>query len=345
MSTGKLKSRFSKNDLCTALRQAGVQKGDCTVSHCSLFDFGFPDLKGENLCHFYLDAYFKVAGESGILVLPAFSYTFCKGENFDPFTTKSEVNALANYCIDNGLGIRTLDPIFSYVMVTLNDLRVYESGHNIDSTSTKHFSCLDDAAAADDAGGVRANSNYSLLRSLSFTNDCLRYDNPSIAGFLLEHNAKYLMLGSLNHISLLHSIELKMDSPYRFYKKFSGKVLTQANDDWESFDSYYYVRCFVDNTVINIDTLSSQIDSWLQEPQFVNCSNQVPLGNSRITFAPLSVLLSRLEQAFSENWLWLCKGPALSEQELKQVRQDALEPSQIHIKTYPVIDLSNKIRA
>ena len=340
MTTDKIKSRFSKNDLCTALRKAGVQEGDCIVSHCSLFDFGFPDLKGENLCHFYLDAYFKVAGESGILVLPAFSYTFCKGENFDPFTTKSEVNALANYCIDNGLGIRTLDPIFSYIMVTLHDLRVYESSNNIESTSTKHFSCLDDDAGV----GVRANSNYSQLRSLSFTNDCLRYDKPSIAGFLLERNAKYLMLGSVNHISLLHSIELKMDSPYRFYKKFSGKVLTKAND-WENYDSYYYVRCFVDNTVVNLNTLSSQIDSWLQEPQFVNCSNQVSLGNSRITFASLSVMLSRLEQAFSENWLWLCKGPALSEQELKQVRQDALDPSQLHIKTYPVIDLNYKLRA
>ena len=152
------------------------------------------------------------------------------------------------------------------------------------------------------------------------------------------------MLGSVNHISLLHSIELKMDSPYRFYKKFSGKVLTQAND-WENYDSYYYVRCFVDNTVVNLNTLSSQIDSWLQEPQFVNCSNQVSLGNSRITFAPLSVMLSRLEQAFSENWLWLCNGPALSEQELKHVRQDALDPSQLHIKTYPVIDLNYKLRA
>lgn len=342
MPTNKLTSRFSKNDLCSALRKAGVKEGDCTISHSSLFDFGFPDLKGENLCHFYLDAYFKVVGESGILVLPAFSYTFCKGENFDPFTTKSEVNALANYCIDHGLGIRTLDPIFSYLIITLNDLRVYESGKNIDSTSTKHFSCLDDAR-------MSSHSDYELLRTLSFTNDCLRFDNPSIAGFLLEHNAKYLMLGSVNHISLLHSIELKLDSPYRFYKQFSGKVLTKYKGDWQNnginYDCYYYVRCFVDNTVINLETLSSNIDSWLQEPQFINCSNQVSLGSSRITFAPLSVLLSRLEQAFSHNWLWLCKGPELSENELAQARQDALDPSKLNIQTYQVIDLSNKLQA
>lgn len=341
MSVDSHSKSFTKDELCASLRTLGLPIGACTLCHSSLLEFGIPELKGENLCHFYLDAFFKVTGEQGIFVLPAFSYSFCKKQDFDPLHTHSSVNSMSNYCIDHGLGVRTIDPIFSYIFVTLHDLRRYE---HLNPHAKDHFSALDDAPLANPLIAPE-NSPYNQLRQLEFSNEPLAFYGKSIVSFLQERNAYYLMLGKIYHISLLHNIETKIQSPYRFYKPFTGKIVGKAVAEnyaqGMDFTCNYMVRVFIDNTIINFPKMTNTILSWRSLPHFKDAFKDMDLGKSHISVAPLHIMLEQIEAQFKQDLLWPCNGPELSTEEIEALEaQENTRVTTIQTQDYPVIDLN-----
>ena len=56
---------------------------------------------------------------------------------------------------------------------------------------------------------------------------------PSIVSYLLERNARYLMLGSIHYITFVHYLEHELRSSQRMFKQFTGKVMTRARGSWE----------------------------------------------------------------------------------------------------------------
>ena len=78
---------------------------------------GIPEEDVFDLGKYYLDIILEIIGDDGELVLPAFTYSYCKNKVFSPLKDMSSVSSLANTCIRNHIGYRTLDPIFSYVIV------------------------------------------------------------------------------------------------------------------------------------------------------------------------------------------------------------------------------------
>ena len=107
------KPMYNRAHLVSALRQVGVETGDMVFSHIRLL--GYPE-EGDTLeaaCSVIKDAFLEVLGAHGTCLIPAFSYTYCKKEVYDPRETPSDVGPFTNYFRQLPGVHRSLDPIFS----------------------------------------------------------------------------------------------------------------------------------------------------------------------------------------------------------------------------------------
>ena len=111
------KMKLDKNYIKEQLIKVGLKKGDSVLVHSQLLKVGIPEEDVFDLGKYYLDIILEIIGDDGELVLPAFTYSYCKNKVFSPLKDMSYVSELANTCIRNHIGYRTLDPIFSYVIV------------------------------------------------------------------------------------------------------------------------------------------------------------------------------------------------------------------------------------
>lgn len=111
------KMKLDKNYIKEQLIKVGLKKGDTVLIHSQLLKVGIPEEDVFDLGKYYLDIILEIIGDDGELVLPAFTYSYCKNKVFSPLKDMSSVSSLANTCIRNHIGYRTLDPIFSYVIV------------------------------------------------------------------------------------------------------------------------------------------------------------------------------------------------------------------------------------
>ena len=109
--------KLDKNYIKEQLIKVGLKKGDSVLVHSQLLKVGIPEEDVFDLGKYYLDIILEIIGDDGELVLPAFTYSYCKNKVFSPLKDMSSVSSLANTCIRNHIGYRTLDPIFSYVIV------------------------------------------------------------------------------------------------------------------------------------------------------------------------------------------------------------------------------------
>ena len=112
-----MRYHYSKDSLIQALEGLGVRKGDVVFSHISLLNLGFIDgaKTSEQVISIFCEAIETVLGNSGTFITPAYSYSYCKGENFDPKITPSDCGPLSNYLIKNNQYFRSSDPNFSVV--------------------------------------------------------------------------------------------------------------------------------------------------------------------------------------------------------------------------------------
>lgn len=110
------KMKLDKNYIKEQLIKVGLKKGDSVLVHSQLLKVGIPEEDVFDLGKYYLDIILEIIGDDGELVLPAFTYSYCKNKVFSPLKDMSSVSSLANTCIRNHIGYRTLDPIFSYVI-------------------------------------------------------------------------------------------------------------------------------------------------------------------------------------------------------------------------------------
>ncbi len=83
--TGKMKyflehngKKYSDKDLIDAFYQLGIKRGDILCVHTELFNFGIPLLFRNEFLQTILDCFFEVIGKEGTLIMPTFTYSFCK---------------------------------------------------------------------------------------------------------------------------------------------------------------------------------------------------------------------------------------------------------------------------
>jgi len=85
------KADYSQGDIARALRAAGLSADDSLFVHSNIGFFGrLADASAPDAYYLaFKDAIFSVIGEDGTLVVPTFSYSFCRGEPFSREGTRS----------------------------------------------------------------------------------------------------------------------------------------------------------------------------------------------------------------------------------------------------------------
>lgn len=106
---------YNKEELRQALEGIGVKKGDIVFSHIGMGFLGYPkegkDLK--TMFHIVYNAFREVLGDEGTLIVPTYTYSFCKNEPFDVENTPSTVGYFTEEFRKLSEAIRSIEPIFS----------------------------------------------------------------------------------------------------------------------------------------------------------------------------------------------------------------------------------------
>jgi len=143
------------------------------------------------------------AVEGGTLVMPTFTYSFCRGERFDVAETPSTVGALTEHFRRLPGVRRTFDPLFSAAV----------------------------------RGPLPARWEESFFR----VRDTDSFGPESVFACLRETGAKLLFFGvGFEYATFVHHAEQRMGVPYRFLKNFRGEV--RAGDDAGTVTARYFVR-------------------------------------------------------------------------------------------------------
>lgn len=216
------KLKYSRSSLAAALRSGGIGSGDTVLVHLDLAALGdaegAPTTASRNAL--VREALFEVVGPEGTVLVPTYSFSFCRQEDFDPDTTPAVCGAW-NPAVDFPEefrklpgAVRSRDPIHSVAGV-----------------------------------GPRA---AELLENVPGT--C--FGTGSVFHRLHLAGAKILTLGlGLDEATYRHHVEERVGLPYRFRKLFTGKV--KENGTFRKMGWVYYVRILADNATPDGSRLAS----------------------------------------------------------------------------------------
>ncbi len=107
--------KFSSADLVRTFKAVGIKPGDKLFVHSDLRSFGKinPRISQKEYLGAFVEALTGLVGKRGTIIMPTFSYSFCRGEIYDPRKTPSTVGSLTEYFRQLPGVARTIDPIFS----------------------------------------------------------------------------------------------------------------------------------------------------------------------------------------------------------------------------------------
>lgn len=106
---------YTRDNVISALEEVGIEREDSIFIHSNLGFLGMmKDCETkEKLCEGFLDAIKTVLGDEGTVILPAYSYSFCHGEEYRPLETGTTCGMLSEYMLRHYGYNRSLDPNFS----------------------------------------------------------------------------------------------------------------------------------------------------------------------------------------------------------------------------------------
>jgi len=109
------KYEFDKKGIENALKKVGVKKGDVVFSHVGMGFMGEPKEGGglNGAFKTVFDAFMSVLGDGGTWFVPTYTYSFCKGEDYDVQNSPSTVGYFTEIFRKQPGVKRSLEPIFS----------------------------------------------------------------------------------------------------------------------------------------------------------------------------------------------------------------------------------------
>ncbi len=111
----KISSPALEQELYDALGQLGITTGDELFIHSDISAFLLMNshVPGGDIRQVLVDTLRQAVGNSGTLIMPTFTYSFCRKQIFDHKQSPSTVGALTEYFRHLPGVLRTIDPIFS----------------------------------------------------------------------------------------------------------------------------------------------------------------------------------------------------------------------------------------
>ena len=176
-----------ESDFRVALRALGIRPGQTLLVHAGLRAFGVLGgnwSRGE-LCRPLIHAMRQSVGTRGTIIMPTFTYAFCRGTPYNRKKSPSEVGVLSEFFRTERGVVRSMHPIFSVAAYgaksrELTDVR--EDSFGQDSFFAKF---------------LKAKGTILFFGSATFFNSCT----------------------FIHHIEQMHHV------PYRFIKTFHGKSI------------------------------------------------------------------------------------------------------------------------
>lgn len=101
-------------DFVRALEELGVKRGDTVCVQSQLYSLGKSLIGREDFMKTIVYAIQYAIGVEGTLLMPAFSYSFCKGIDYNVQSSSSDVGILTEYFRRMPDVYRTKHPIFSF---------------------------------------------------------------------------------------------------------------------------------------------------------------------------------------------------------------------------------------
>ena len=148
-------STYSRADLKAALDRLPLDRGDVVFCHANLGFFGrCGGVPGSALCEMFFEAIMRrIPG--GTLCVPTFTYSFPKGEVYDPDRTASKMGMFAEWVRSASATSRSLDPCYSVAAIgsLARELVEYVPENSFDA-------CDSFFARFDEAGGKVLNLNF-----------------------------------------------------------------------------------------------------------------------------------------------------------------------------------------
>jgi len=184
-------TNYSRTDLVDSLKLTGLRPGDIVFFQVSHLNLGVPECGASvnEMCELLYSAMHEVIGPEGTMLLPTFSLSFCRNEDFDLQATpgiqggwSSSVEFLEYF---RGLPevVRSADPIYSVAGL-----------------------------------GPRAEELLTHLPNTSYGKDCLHER-------LVKAGGKICGIGAgLAETPFLHYVEETVGVPFRYKKLFTGHV-------------------------------------------------------------------------------------------------------------------------
>lgn len=106
---------ISPEEITSALHAVGVRAGDVALVHSdAIVAAQLPPMPDDQRLDLLLGAIESAIGAEGTLVMPAFTYSFTRGEPFDVLCSPSTVGMLTERFRTRGGVCRSPDPIFSF---------------------------------------------------------------------------------------------------------------------------------------------------------------------------------------------------------------------------------------
>lgn len=109
--------KYTVGDMKAALSGIGIHSGDDICVHSQIFSFGKPLLPKKEFLDTLIRLLLEQIGETGTLIMPTFTYSFCKQEKYMVSKTPSTVGILTEAFRTYPGAQRTCHPIFSFAVM------------------------------------------------------------------------------------------------------------------------------------------------------------------------------------------------------------------------------------
>jgi aminoglycoside 3-N-acetyltransferase len=203
----------SRQNVVDVFRHLGIMAGDTLMVHSSLFTIGrLPAGEElENILNGFVDVILEILGDEGTLIVPTFTFSFCKTGLFDLRESKSEMGALSEIVRKRPPARRTHNPVHSVAII----------GNKRDFF-------------------LQANPNTSFGQGSIF--DLIHQDGS--VKFLTVG-----IPNPANAITYVHYVEEACKVPYRSIKTFCGTVRTENEMSEQQID--FFIRSHPEEVIFN----------------------------------------------------------------------------------------------
>ncbi len=106
----------SVRDFYNALAFLEIKKYDIVCVHSQIFSLGKPLVGKDEFMQIIVNVLQDIISTEGMLIMPTFTYSFCKNEIYDVYNSPSTVGILTEYFRNLSDVLRTEHPIFSFAL-------------------------------------------------------------------------------------------------------------------------------------------------------------------------------------------------------------------------------------